>query len=39
MAPDTMVVAVVANDSWNKKVTKADPISTPEESTNLGSML
>jgi hypothetical protein len=36
MAPDTIVVAVVAKDSWNRKVTKVEPCSAPEESTNLG---
>jgi hypothetical protein len=29
-----MVVAVVANESWNKNVTKVDPISSPDASTN-----
>ena len=35
MAPDTMVVAVVAKDNWNRKVTKVEPISDPDASTNL----
>ena len=32
--PDTMVVAVVANESWNKKVVYVGPIPMPSELTN-----
>ncbi len=33
MAPDTMVVAVVANDIWKRKVVNTGPISSAEAST------
>ena len=33
MAPETMVVAVVAKDIWNRKVVNTGPMSSPEAST------
>lgn len=33
MAPDTMVVAVVAKLIWNRNVVKAGPISSPSALT------
>jgi hypothetical protein len=33
MAPDTMVVAVVAKESWKRKVEKIGPISSMSAST------
>ena len=33
--PDTMVVAVVAKDNWNKNFVKTGPISKPSAFTNL----
>jgi hypothetical protein len=32
--PDTMVVAVVANDSWKRKVVKTGPAAIPLPLTN-----
>ena len=34
MAPDTMVVAVVAKESWKRKVVKVGPMASPLASTN-----
>ena len=33
--PDTIVVAVVAKDSWKRNVVKVGPISKPSALTNL----
>ena len=34
--PDTMVVAVVAKDNWNRNVVKVGPTAMPSAFTNLG---
>ena len=34
IAPDTMVVAVVAKDNWKRNVVKVGPIASPSASTN-----